>query len=436
MRQANFSSRALAAGLLLLAAFGLLWAQDPTLVPKKDPTYPFITEPASSREVALTKPVKEELLAELSGILMKEAFVPGVDLKLWPDFIAKQQEAIDKAVSDSDFADAVNSALGGFGVSHIQFMPPRLEQNRVRTTTVGIGISAHGNIRGLVISSVYPSSPAETAGLHEGDTILTVDGKAPDSGNVLEGETDTTVLLHVRAKAGAERDVKVMRTRYSTVRAPVLTWRGEDTAVLKFYSFTRGYDRTAVEKLMQEAAKAKRLILDLRSNGGGSTTNLRHLLSLLLPDQTVIGTFISREDYDRFLAANPGSTESDPVLIAKGVSNRYTTQKLSLEPFKGKIAVLINRGTASASEICAKALSENLGSPIVGTESEGAALASVYRRLPHGYEIQFPVMDYVSKDGFRIERNPIVPDIEVSEQPSDGKDPVLDAAIDRLQQAE
>ena len=178
--------------------------------------------------------------------------------------------------------------------------------------------------------------------------------------------------------------------------------------MLKVHSFSRGYNTEKVEKLCEGAAKAKYLVLDLRSNGGGATTNLIHLLSLLLPVETKVGVFVSRRTMQEYEKENPEAPK-DVLSIANWAPRKYTTSKRKIEPFKGKIAVLINRGSASASEICAAALRECAGSPLIGGKSAGAVLASTYARLALDWEIQYPVNDYVTIKGMRLEGNPLQP---------------------------
>jgi carboxyl-terminal processing protease len=393
------------------------------------------TTPPPPTEEALTVETKQEVLKALEEIVTKRAFVPGVDLVKWPEFLEKQREALDKADKDSDFTRAVNSALRDFGISHIRFIAPRAAQARVRTSMVGVGVNGRAEKEGLIITMVFPKSPAEVAGLKQGEIIVEVDGKLPESSQVLNGDEGTEVTLKVKDKDGNVRELKVPRKSFSITRDDTLTWIGDDSAVLKVHSFSRGYDRNRIDTLMQEAAKAKYLVLDLRSNGGGATNNLQHLLSLMLPPDTVIGTFISRRTSERYAEENGGKVETDPIVLAKSTTSKYKTREGKVPYFKGRIAVLINRGSASASEICAAALKEHVSATVVGTKSAGAVLASVFGRLPKGYEIQYPVSDYVTNSYVRLEKNPIAPDIEVTERAEEGKDPVLDKALERLRAA-
>ncbi|AIE88062.1 peptidase, S41 family [Fimbriimonas ginsengisoli Gsoil 348] len=429
MRQSAFR-----VGLLLPAMFlALATGRAQTSPPNTLPNNPFVTGPEAPKTEPLTKERKEEILSELGNVVLKQAFVPGVNLSKWPEFLEKQREDIDKAEKDTDFARAVNRALSQFGVSHIRFLPPRAAQSRVRTSTIGIGVGTRPDKDGLTIMSVFPKSPAEVAGIKQGETIVSVDGKLPEASDALLGDEGTEMTLKLRDKDGKERELKIKRERYSTVREDTLTWMGDDTAVLKIHSFSRGYSRENIAKLMSEAGKAKYLVLDLRSNGGGLINNLQHLLNMLLPDQTVVGTFINRSEAAQYAENHAGDQSADPIAIAKEVKDQFKTRHMPVDPFVGKIAVLVNRGSASASEICAMALRENLGAPIVGAQSAGAVLASMFRRLPYGFEVQFPVSDYVSKNGVRLEKTPIVPDVEVTEKAEEGKpDPAIEKAIAKL----
>jgi carboxyl-terminal processing protease len=93
--------------------------------------------------------------------------------------------------------------------------------------------------------------------------------------------------------------------------------------------------------------------------------------------------------------------------------------------------VLINRGSASASEICAAALREVAGAKLIGSRTAGAVLASTYARIGD-WELQYPVTDYVTIKGLRLEGNPLQPDEEVSASGNGREDAVLAKALELL----
>ncbi|MBX7133726.1 MAG: PDZ domain-containing protein [Fimbriimonadaceae bacterium] len=387
------------------------------------------TPPAAP--AALTKDQKESVLKELEVIVTTKAFVPGIDFAKWPEFLSKQREAIDKAEEAAAFVGAVNRALRDFGLSHIRLQTPRAAAARGRTTTVGPGMQVSKEDSGLLVRAVAEKGPAKEAGLEAGDIIVKVGGNVPDKADAIQGEKGSKLELEVKKVSGETKTVTLELKEYSTVRPETLTWVDPETAMIRVATFSAGYNRANLEKLVGEAAKAKHLIIDLRSNGGGAANNLNHLLSLLMPDGTAYGTFISRRVATKFAEEAKGDAK-DPIAIAKWSDSKAKTRKREIEPYAGKIAVLINRGSASASEITAAALQELRGAVVVGTKSAGAVLASVFGRLPEGFAIQYPVSDYVTVKGVRLEKNPVVPDVEVT-GPRDGdKDPVVDKAVEAL----
>jgi len=392
--------------------------------------------PVFAKAQALTPEQKESVLTSMKKVLFENAFVPGVDFKKFDEFLTTRKEKIDAAEQVTDFSRVVNEALREFGFSHIRLQTPRQASNRNRTSAIGVGVNATVVTDGLRVGRVLEGSPAETAGLKVGDIIVKIDDAVPTKPEELEGEEGKKVKLEVKNTAGETRQVEIEYKRFSTVRKETLTWANDDTAVLRIWTFSAGYSRENIENLLKEAApKAKNLILDLRSNGGGLVNNLNHLLSLLMPDNTEYGTFISKRVASQFAEANPGK-EVTTDNVAAWAPNKAKTRKRSMDPFAGKIAVLINRGSASASEICAAALRECVQAKVVGPRTAGAVLASVFRPLAEGFSLQYPTSDYVTIKGVRLEKNPVIGDADVPTPAIvDGKDLFIEKAIELLSSA-
>ncbi len=390
----------------------------------------------------VTAEVKQKVLDGLQDVIVNKAFVPAVDFKKWPEYVEKHKGDLDKAETDTAFARELNRTLSEFGISHIRLRAPRAAQARVRTSTFGFGISVRKDEKGLTILQIAPDSPGTNAGLKVGEMITEVDGKPATDAAQLRIEADApapgtappakTLAMKVQSTDGKVRDVTLTAKSISTLRPPTLTWVGTDAAVLKITTFSLGYDRLVIEKELSDAAKAKYLIIDLRNDGGGAVRNLDHLLNLLLPEGTEYGVHVRRAFVDDYLKETHAST-ADPVEVARWEKTKQKTRKGAVEPYKGKIAVLINRGSASASEIVAAALHDTVGAPLVGQPSRGAVLASVYAKLEGGFELQYPISDYVTIKNVRLEANPLQPDVAVTARPEEGKpDPVVEAAITKL----
>ena len=381
----------------------------------------------------LTAEQKQNVLKSLEETLTTRAFVPGVNFNKWSEFLEKKKEDIDGAKDVASFTRFVNQALRDFGISHCRLQTPRSTQQRGKTTAIGSGFSGTVEEKGIRVRRVVDGSPAKSAGIEEKDLVVKVNGELPTKADAVEGEKGTKFHLEVLKSDGSTKVVDVELAEYSTVRKETLTWIDSESAVLRIATFSTGYDRANLETLVSEAsAKAKYLVLDLRSNGGGAINNLNHLLSLLLPEGTAYGTFVSKSIADDYSKQNPTGTTT-PEAIAEWAPNKAKTRKLKTTPFNGKISVLINRGSASASEICAAALKETSGAKVVGTQSAGAVLSSVFRKLVEGFSIQIPVSDYITIKGIRLEANPLKPDVEVTAVRKEGEpDSVITKAIEIL----
>ena len=119
------------------------------------------------------------------------------------------------------------------------------------------------------------------------------------------------------------------------------------------------------------------------------------------------------------------------VAIAKWSGPTSKTFKLTQAPFLGKIAILLDKGSASASEITSAVLKEERGAVLVGKPSAGAVLVSFFIPLrgTNGFEVQVPLSDYVSPGGMRLEKNPLKPDVAVETVATEASDPALESAL-------
>jgi carboxyl-terminal processing protease len=378
---------------------------------------------------------KAQILDRISTILTKAAYVPGVDFAKWPTFLEENREAIDKANDDSEFQRAVNKALFEFGTSHIVMTTPKQSQQRMTNSTVGIGISSQQTEEGLLIVRTVKGAAAESAGIVAGDIITAVDGQKVEGIRGIPGEEGTNVTVTVKRADGTVKDFVLTRKKFSTVRPEELIWDSPDTARLVVYTFDYSYSRKNVEALMTQAKGAKNLILDLRDNGGGAVVNLEHLLGLFMNPDQPIGTFISKEMVDDYIASTHGDSK-DLAAIA-----RWSTDKIRpdrnrrMAPYHGNVMVFVNGLSGSASEIAAAALQENVGAKIIGTKSAGAVLVSVIVDATNGFMLQYPLSDYITLRGKRLEGNGVTPDV-LAEDPvvrlQTSKDACVEAALKLL----
>lgn len=414
------SVRSLVRGLVVLAAFAPLvgFAQ-------------FNSGEAAAKAnaaPAFTEEVRGEILDGVTLILKERAFVPGLDFAKWDTLLETNREQLLKVENENSFASGVNRLLREFGISHVGLRTPRSREFRQTGLTTGLGVGAQFENGAMIVRSVAEGSPAAQAGLSVGDKIVEINGAAVTAESRLQaGENEELKLKFIRGET-APREIAVKAGRYEVVVRDQLKWVDDKFAVIKINSFSRGYDRAALDKMVEEASKAEGIVIDLRNNGGGAVTNLAHMLGLFIDANEPVGTFVNRQMMQAYLTEKQ-VISGDVKEIAQWGQSKYRPRTPAVKRYEGKVAVLINRGSASASEIFSAAMKELRGAHIVGQATRGAVLASTYGRLAGGFELQFPVSDYVTIKGQRLEGDPVTPTIEVQVTRGIEGDPVLDAAI-------
>lgn len=369
---------------------------------------------APAQTVDKSPTAKAEVIAKMNDIISRSAFVPNVDFAKWPTMLEAQNAKIEAAKTDEEFARAVNGALREFGFSHIVLATPKAANTRRTGKTVGIGITSQGTDDGIIIIRTVPKAPAAEAGLVAGDTIIEVDGKKPQGISGIPGEVGTQLIVKVKHADGKSQDYRLTRREFSTLRPEELTWPSADTAKLTVYTFDRTYDGDRIEGFMKAARGAKNLILDLRDNGGGAVLNLQHLAGLLMPTDKPLGIVVDKTTVTRYKKAT-NEEPKDLTKVALTSGRKVLPFKNDVAPYMGNVTVLVNGGSGSASEILAAALQEQVGAKVVGTKSAGAVLVSVIVPATNGFMLQYPLSDFVTPKGRRLEGAGVIPDFAVDE---------------------
>jgi carboxyl-terminal processing protease len=375
----------------------------------------------------LTAEAKADILASVQQIVMGRAFVPGADFTKWPELMKAKKDEIANAKTDMEMAMVVNQALSEFHFSHIALIPPQDGDQRVTQKRTGIGIRIMIEDGGLRITDVFPGGPAAEAGFQVGDLVFESDGHPVKAVADLAGDDGQKSTVKVK-RDGKTKEFDVTRRPYSTVIPESLQWKG-DTAILTIPTFDVGYDRENIDGLMEQAMKAKTLVIDLRSNGGGAVYNLTHMLGYFLDRSEPIGTFIGRQAVADYKEKN-GEETSDPIKLVDYSKSKVLPGK-SMTKFTGKVAVLIGPATGSASEMFAAAMRDYRGAAMIGQRSAGAVLASLISQLDngHGFWIQYPMLDYVTIKNVRLEGTGITPDLKAAPPTYGHEDEGIAAAI-------
>lgn len=395
---------------------------------------------AEAREYSLddelTTEQKTEIIEAVTSQVRRRAYASDVDFNTWPSHLAKYQAEIDRATTFRQFSRAMNEALDEFGISHISVVPPGAPEGRRNQNTgrIGIQYDRSNDGDGIRIGDVREGAPADKAGLKVGDVIVAVDGVRPPRDASIRGRVGTPVKLTVkRGGEGPEEEVTVIRGVVSFTAPPTMKKLDDEVAIFRLDSFTEGYDRAKVESGFASIVGMPYLIIDLRANGGGRVDNLAHLLSFLLPRNTVVGTFVSKQTAQEY-AKETGKDPSDLAAVAEWADRKLQPRsRHSVPPFAGKVAVLVNASSASASEIFAAAMRELKDAPLVGSRTAGAVLMSNYVTLDSGFEMKVPTSDYITVKGKRLEGDPLEPDARAG-HPWAGptsSNPLEDSAVKR-----
>ncbi|MBR5035253.1 MAG: S41 family peptidase [Bacteroidales bacterium] len=267
---------------------------------------------------------------------------------------------------------------------------PEEEEDDVQMMTTGV----YGGVGSLIkkrpggavlITEPYPDSPAVKAGLQPGDSIIAIDGKSvyeetsQQSSDRMKGQPGSKVVFKVvKGRTGQTEDVTVKRERIHISNIEHYCMLKDNIGYVSITGFTAGMSaelRKAVQELKKQGAE--RLVIDLRGNGGGLMDEAIKLMSLFVPKGTLVVSSKGR---------------------AQGTNVDYRTQA---EPIDTNIPVLvmINSGSASASEIVAGAFQDLDRGTIAGTRSFGKGLIQSVRPTSFNGTLKVTTGKYYTPSG-------------------------------------
>jgi carboxyl-terminal processing protease len=262
----------------------------------------------------------------------------------------------------------------------------------------GIGVWLKQKGPNLEIVSVLPGTPAVSSGLHRGDVIREIDGAAvtdmtsDDAVARIKGPEGSEVTLSIE-RDGSIEDITLTRAE---IELPNLISKSidEDLGLIRLFGFARGAGdqvRDEVRDLVDEGVKG--VVLDLRDNGGGLFSEAVEVASAFIENGEIV-TYKSR-------------AEDDVVYDAEGDA----FEKLPL-------VVLVNEGTASASEIVAGALQDRDRAMVIGTTTYGKGSVQEVLPLADSSALKLTIARYFTPQGTDINGHGIKPDVVVDTEPA------------------
>jgi carboxyl-terminal processing protease len=353
---------------------------------------------------------------------VRDAFVQE-DRALRAEIIDSIEDNFYKPVEESRLEDAsLKGIVESLGDPFSAYLTPR--EARVFTQDVsgefeGVGMNVEQDRRGLRVLRVFDGTPAERAGIRRGDLILGVNGRSIAGVNSevatsrIKGPAGTDVELRVFTP-GKDRDrtVKVERER---IEVPVARGRnvergGRKIGVVELIGFSDG-----AHALLSRAIKRLRgrgvegIVLDLRGNPGG----------LLIEAVLVASQFV----------------EDGEIVSVRGRSRRERTHDAegdAIVPEDVPVVVLVDGGSASASEIVAGALRVRGRGTVVGTRTFGKGLVQEVEHLSNGGVLDLTVANYYLPNGKTISPRGLKPDVRAQDDPDTDRDEALPVALEVL----
>ena len=326
-------------------------------------------------------------------------------------------------VTDQDRVwGAIKGLTASYGDPYTTFFDPsetKVFNDVVRGEFDGVGMEVTIKDGVLTVVSPLKSTPAEKSGIKPNDKILKIDGVSTEGMSVeksitlIKGKKGTTVELTIyREKVKQPLVIKVVRDR---IMAPVVeTSTKKGVFVITVYSFAENSPalfQSAIQKFRDSGSK--KLVIDLRNNPGGYLDAAVSASSWFLPE----GTPIVRET---------SKNKEEKV---------YRSFGYNIFPNDFRFVILVNGGSASASEIMAGALSEAGKATLVGEKTFGKGTVQQLIPLTDDTSIKITIAKWLTPNGLSISHNGIVPQVEVkmTKEDTDAKrDPQFDRAVQIL----
>ncbi len=351
-----------------------------------------------------------------------------------------------KIKTSEDSHKAIETMLASLGDPYTRFLneenfTDEKQQIQARLSGVGMQLGMNKEHKVVVIAPIT-DTPAYRAGLLAGDEIIEVDAKP------VKGQSLDQVVKQIRGEKGTKVSITYLRKKKEDVKREIVSLVRDDIPIksvetsemlpsdlgyIRLSSFISQKANDEMKDAIRKLHGAKGLIIDLRNNPGGLLANAIDIANMFLERGVIVST-IDADGYKTSQLATRSSFKTDlPVVL------------------------LINKGSASASEILSGALRDNQRAKLIGQTSFGKGLVQAINNLGNGTGVNVTIARYLTPNDTDIHKTGIVPDYEVKvsdddfnagkgpwwydpsmtsfhRSPTDGKDMQLSKAIDVLKQ--
>lgn len=351
-----------------------------------------------------------------------------VDFSLfWQVLKRIEENYVDK--EDIDYKEILYGAISGMAKSlqdpYTVYMKPEKTESFLESVETGgsfEGVGMEIGIKGGMLTVVAPleGTPAMKAGIKAGDKILEIDDTSTgdllleEAVSLIRGEKGTEVVLTVSRRSLKEpKEISIVR---DVIHIPVMKWemKNDNIVYIKIYHFTANLPEkfeNAVDGALK--SKAEKIIFDLRNNPGGYLEVAIEIASWFIPK----GEVVAIEDW--------GDEETQEKHRSEGYKE--------FQNFP--IVVLINQGSASASEIIAGALRDIREAILIGEKSFGKGSIQSLEKFRDSSSLKITIAKWLTPSGVDISEEGLTPDIEIELTEEDydtDRDPQLDKAMEIL----
>lgn len=334
------------------------------------------------------------------------------------DFI--HEEYFDQPVDDEALVEgAIEGMLATLDDPNTIYLSPEHEEaarHALEGNLEGIGAEVTSENGQIIIVAPFEGSPAEAAGLRQGDILRQANGvdltgmDVADAAALIRGPAGTTVLLAIE-REGEVLEVEVERDviNIPSVRGEIIEDSIAYVRLSRFANNTTDNLSDVLDELLEQEPKG--LILDLRSNPGGTLTSAVSVADEFLPEGPILVERFGNGNEKLFEAEEKGQAQDLPMVV------------------------LIDGGSASASEVVAGAIRDRDRGTLVGVTSFGKGTVQTWKGLSNGGGVRITVARWITPDGNWIHEQGLEPDISVSlPDQTDGEftDTQLQAAVNYL----
>lgn len=372
-----------------------------------------ITQPNYNSALLINKQNSEpkKLFLRTWRIIKSKYYDPTLNGQDWSRW---NKRYIDQIQTQEDAYIAINTMLASLDDPYSRFLNTEeyAEQNtNIDAKIVGIGVNIMSIDGKILIVSVVDDTPAAKAGIKAGDIILKADFKdvsgkdVSEVATIIRGELDTIVRLDLlRKKQKLSKNIKREEIKIKNIKSKILD---KEIGYIQIISFISSDMTSEFIEALDKTKDCKGLILDLRGNTGGLMPNAVVIADMFLTQGHIV-SIVDREKQMSVIDA-----QSKPYAINKPT------------------IVLIDEGTASASEILSGALKDNHKAILVGKKTFGKGMIQKIYPLPNQTGMNLTIAKYLTPKGYDINKKGITPDYEVEFSENDfwkQKDPQLDEA--------